>query len=702
MPKTGGATPLLAVPRVVVDTETTGLDTATARIVQIGAVREDPATAEHKTYETLVSPGIPIPLSSTEIHNISDSDVDGAPDFASAFPDFSAFLEGAVVVGHSVGFDLAILERECGRANLDWPKQRFLDTRLLAEIAQPNLPDFALETVAAWLEIEIEGRHSALGDAVATARVFDLLVPHLRARGIRTLAEAEAASARITEATMNHARAGWVDPSDHRPPASERPLSKIDSYPYRHRVVDVMTKSPRFIARDAALSSVIDTLISERISSLFVDMGDGETGIITERDALRALAEGGAAALDAPPAAHISAPLETVPSEAFIYRAIGRMSRLKVRHLGVRDAEGTVVGALSARDLLRLRASEAISLGDEIDTARDVPALAAAWGKVPAVVGALIEEGVDARTAAAVVSREMGAITRRCTQLAEKRIEADGLGAAPVPYTILMLGSGGRGESMLATDQDNALIYEGDEDNPEHDAWFEQLGSHLADNLDAVGIRYCHGGVMAKNATWRHSLGGWKRQVDDWIRRSRPQDLLNVDIFYDFRPVCGEDTLASELWAYSYEHGSKSPDFAKLLGETVDEGATPFTMFGGLKLEDGRIDAKKFGLFPIVTIARVLGVRHDLRKRATPKRLQAIIELDIGGARDLQALVEAHQLLMRLILNQQLDDIHAGRGAGNRIAVGALSKADQNALKEALHALSGLDHLIRDLMFANA
>src|SRR6185503_9349934 len=101
-----------------------------------------------------------------------------------------------------------------------------------------------------------------------------------------------------------------------------------------------------------------------------------------------------------------SKPLAVIPGDAFIYAAIGRMSRLAIRHLGVVDEAGAVIGALSARDLLRLRASEAVSLGDEIDEARDVHDLGAAWAKLPQVVASLMAEDVNARDVAAVISRE--------------------------------------------------------------------------------------------------------------------------------------------------------------------------------------------------------------------------------------------------------------------------------------------------------
>ena len=158
--------------------------------------------------------------------------------------------------------------------------------------------------------------------------------------------------------------------------------------------------------------------MQERVSSVFVATTTGsgqaeETGILTERDVLRAISKGGADALERPVGDFASRPLAAVPADAFVYRAIGRMSRLNVRHLGVVDEAGRLVGALSARDLLRLRSGGAVALGDEIDEAADVHALGSAWAKLPAVARGLVAEGVDARDIAAVISRELGALTRR-------------------------------------------------------------------------------------------------------------------------------------------------------------------------------------------------------------------------------------------------------------------------------------------------
>jgi DNA polymerase-3 subunit epsilon/CBS domain-containing protein len=489
---------------------------------------------------------------------------------------------------------------------------------------------------------------------------------------------------------------------------AERTLARIDSYPYRHRVRDVMRTPARFIAPDATLAATLERLTAERISSLYVHpqadaSADGppaaETGIITERDLMRALAGHGAAALGLPAARFASRPLAAVPADAFVYRAIGRMTRLGVRHLGAVDEAGRVVGALSARDLLRLRAGEAVALGDAIDEAGDVHALGAAWARLPRVVAALLDEGVAARDAAAVISREVGALTRQAAVIAEVRMRAAGHGPPPCAYAVAVLGSAGRGESLLAMDQDNALVFAAGEPGGGEDRWFAALAAHVADILNEVGVPYCKGGVMAKNPQWRGSAATWRARVDEWIRSSDPQALLSVDIFFDLRPVHGDGALAADLWRAAFAAAGREAGFAKLLAEAAGSVESALGWFGRLRTEGGRIDLKKAGLFGIVTAARVLAIRHGVVERATPARLAGVAALGLGGGSDLEALIGAQGVLLELVLAQQLADIERGTPPSNAVVLRRLSRAARERLRTSLGALAHLDHLTRDLLF---
>jgi DNA polymerase-3 subunit epsilon/CBS domain-containing protein len=465
-----------------------------------------------------------------------------------------------------------------------------------------------------------------------------------------------------------------------------------------------MSHPPVVVAPSTTVADAIALMTGRRISSVFVaepaEPGQplAAYGIVTERDVMRLLASDGGGALGTAIGGIATRPLASVREQAFAYRAIGRMDRLKIRHLAVRHDDGRLAGIVSARDLLKLRASAAINLDDTIEHAASPAEMAAAWAMLPGVADALIAERIDARAIAEIVSEELCAMTRRAAILAEAEMAGEGHGPPPCPYTVLVLGSGGRGESLLAADQDNAIVFaEGDPDGPA-DRWFARLGEKIADLLDQSGVPYCKGGIMAKNAGWRGSLTHWKERVADWIGRSRPEDLLNVDIFFDLRPVHGDLTLGETLFVHAYELGHSRPEFAKLLGEQIAPGS-PFTMFGNLQLEGGRIDLKMHGLFPVVAMARTLAIRHGVRARSTRERLEGLIGLDIGGDEDMTAMLSAHSFILGLLLAQQSRDLYAGLPVSNRVEVAKLDRTQRAELKAALKALQPAPDLVRDLMF---
>jgi CBS domain-containing protein len=666
------ATPLAALHAVALDTETTGLDPARARIVQVGAVRlNGAALALEPPFAALVNPGSPIPPASTAIHGIADADVAGHLDFAALAPTLAAWLGDTVLIGHTIGFDLAILAREHARAGLAWQAPPALDIRHLARLARPGLMHDDLDRLCATLGVDIAGRHTATGDARATAEAYLALIPLLRARGIRTLAEALAAQRTLAERQPPTLADLAAPPLAAPPAAPPAALARLDSFPYRHRIAEVMSAPPVTLDPAAPVAAAIRTLSEHGASSAFLALPQG-WGIVTERDVLRALDRHGAAALAMPAADFASLPLQTVPADAFVYRAIGRMARLGVRHLGVCAADGTLVGALTPRNLLRQRSSAALLLGDAIDCATSVAELGRAWAQVPLMVRLLRAEDVPAPQIAAVISAELCAMTRRAAELAEAAMLQEGLGPPPAPYCVLVLGSAGRGESLLAADQDNAIVHAGDGAGDgagsEVDRWCAALATRMNALLDEAGIPFCTGGVMAREAGWRHSLAGWRTHVATWLRRRRPEDLLNVDIFFDAVPVHGDLALGETLRDAALAQARAAPDFLALLSQQAASWRAPLSFFGRLRRNaEGRTDLKLGGLLPLVAGARVLALRHGSPARATPERLRNVAARGIGAPSDIEAIIAAHAVLLAALLDQQLADAEAGTPLSPRI-----------------------------------
>ncbi|MBV1695815.1 MAG: CBS domain-containing protein [Hyphomicrobiales bacterium] len=674
------STPLAALDAVVLDTETTGLDAALARIVQIGAVRITSGAIDHgELLDHLIDPGVPIPPETTRVHGIDAARVAGAPRFPGVIAAVEAFVGPRLVIGHAIAYDITVLKREYALAARAWPGWRTLDVRHLARIALPGLAEHSLDRLCEHLEIEVRGRHTARGDAKATAQLFLALLPLLRTRGVRTLAEARAQIARQTDAS-----AVGLDGATAERTSDRAAMLRIDSFAYRHKVRDVMSAPPVFLPAQTTLADAIRVLLGKGISSAFIEDGD-RRGIVTERDLLRAVSAGH----DGPVSQIMKSPLATIGADDHVYRAIGRMTRLGFRHLGVSDETGAVVGAVTTRNLLRHRATTAILLGDEIDTAQGGAGLAAAWSRLPTVARSLLAEDVDPLAVSGVVSAEICAMTRRAAILAEEAMARAGHGLPPVPYCVLVLGSAGRGESQLAPDQDNAIVFASGAPGGVEDTWFAAMAERMNTLLDEGGIPLCKGGVMARNPAWRMSLDGWQHTIEGWMRRQRPQDILNVDIFFDAIPVHGERALGEQLWHGAIARAHRARDFQVLITESTRARASPYTMFGNLRLDaNGRIDLKKHGLMTIFSAARVLAIRHDLHARATADRVRLAVAAGHVGETTADAILTAHRTLLGLVIGQQLTDIEAGIQPSVRVAAGSFGAADKAALKDAFAGVS--------------
>jgi len=461
-------------------------------------------------------------------------------------------------------------------------------------------------------------------------------------------------------------------------------------------MVDLMRQPPIFVNAEEILRNVLTTIMQREISSVFVRPAeDGKAvGIVTERDILRTINSRPDDALKLPVVEIAHYPLESIAHDAFVYRAIGRMQRKRFRHLGVHDENGEIIGVISARDLLRQRGDDAISLGDAIDEATSAEGLKSIWSNLAMVAQGLVNEEVDCRDIAAVVSRELCALTRRACQIAEQEMLEQGCGSPPVPYAMLVLGSAGRDESLLAMDQDNAMVFSRGPAGGLEDQWFAQLGSRIADILDAAGVPYCKGGIMAKNAEWRLSVDGWKTQISTWITRHKPQDILNTDIFFDAVTVHGDQALMKTITDFAFEVGGQSRDYLKLMSMNAADFKVPLGLFNKFQLHDGRMDLKLGGIMPIFSGARVQAIKYGIRDRSTRQRLIALKSSSKVPGEVIDKLVEAHGIIMTAILRQQLLDIEEGITLSNNVNPRCFPALFRERLKRALELVPSVSDIL--------
>lgn len=465
-------------------------------------------------------------------------------------------------------------------------------------------------------------------------------------------------------------------------------LAKIDSFPYRHRLREVMS-TPVLTASDTlTLAEAVRKMYEARVSSIVgIDDLGRAAGIFTERDLLRVLSNDGPSGLEVTLAETMTKPVATVPADAFVYVALARMTRMGLRHLVVVDDDKRPLGMITGRALLKVRATEALVLGDSVESARDGQDMRAIIDKLPKLARGLLDEGVTARNIAAVISLVLRDMTARAAELAELSLLDDGWGAAPARYSVLILGSGGRGESLLAFDQDNAIVHDGKSSD---DAWFAELGKRLNDILHAAGIPFCDGGVMAREPKWRKSLEEWRDEVHRWVYTVENQTVMYCDIFFDFQPVWGDRALAEELRSMAMEKAAQSAFFLRYLAQNVAGMDGSLGLFGNFVTKQGRLNAKKFGLLPLVSAARMRAIRSHIPATSTDERFAALKEAGVLHEDDLRDFIDVREVVLKVMLEQQLADLAMDIAPSARIDPKRFDKRTRSRLRWAFKRLKTL------------
>ncbi|BDG73641.1 DUF294 nucleotidyltransferase-like domain-containing protein [Roseomonas fluvialis] len=443
-----------------------------------------------------------------------------------------------------------------------------------------------------------------------------------------------------------------------------------------------MSPAPPCFAADTPLAQVLADMAAARASAVLAVDGDARpVGILTEQDIARRVAF--RLSPEAPLHAAMTAPVTTCAEDAGLWQAVAVLRAGHLRHLPVIGAGGRCIGmlhraetlaAVSGRLLLHL---DALS-GDDAAVKQAQAGMAAA----------LLAEGVPARDLVGLVSGINIDLHRRVLD----RVLATH-GTPPVPFTLVVMGSAGRGESLLRPDQDNGLIL-ADYPDAEHDridVWFRPMTAALNDGLATAGFPLCPGGIMALNPLWRKTLPQWCRQFDHWARRRSGAALLFSDIAFDFRAVAGDAAPAAALRAHLSRLLSASPALLAAMAAQNQGLTVGLTLWGGFTDDEPgpgtRTDLKLHGLMPLVAAARLLALRDGIAETGTIARIDALARHGAIAAREAAALADAFDRLVDTVLRQQLSDHAAGLQPGSLVDTGALPKPARTALRDALRAV---------------
>ncbi len=462
---------------------------------------------------------------------------------------------------------------------------------------------------------------------------------------------------------------------------------KIDSIAYRD-VMSCYDTLPVYIAAQF--------MAKNKLSCLFVKNQEGIIrGYITDIT-LRDKVIAPLGDLDAPVHYFMDNPVVTIEPKAQIYEALLLMFRTKTRYLLV-QTEGKYLGVISRNKLLSEQGRSPFMFIQSVKMARNDHELKEKWKKVPEVISQLLARGIKAEMVNQIITTISDTITLR---IIDKVIET--LGPLPAKFIFMALGSEGRKEQTLKTDQDNAIIYE-DKANEQRALvrrYFLEFARQVSEKLNTIGFSFCKGNLMAKNPKWTHSLSHWKKNYADWIHLSSQETVMNFSTFFDCRLIYGENLILQQLQAYLHETlTAPSPRFYYNMATNALQYEAPLTFFKNIKtftLGEQKVFNIKKTMTPIVDLVRVYALKHRIFKTNTGERLLELKKLGVFKEEEYIELLQAYYYLMNLRLSRQARQITMeNKPAENFIEIDSLTKIEQVTLREIFKVIEKYQKIIK-------
>jgi CBS domain-containing protein len=458
----------------------------------------------------------------------------------------------------------------------------------------------------------------------------------------------------------------------------------------------LLRREPLACGPDTPVSTVLRLMEDERVGAMpVVDDERRPIGIFTRQDVIGRIVLP-QRSLATPIREVMSAPVVTLPTDATAGDAATEFARTGIRHMAV-VAGGRLAGVVSERDLFGLSRVSARDLASVIRRAGTAEELVRCAADIRALSLALVAQGVASRQLTAMISSLNDQLTVRVLELTARDFDLSGLALC-----WLGMGSEGRGEQTIATDQDNGLIFVANDEAAAPDAIRERLlpfAREVNAALDRCGYPLCKGQVMAMNPRWCASLDEWQAAFAQWIDRGDPQSLLASSIFFDFRALWGEARLADLLRENVAARAKGNPRFLKQLTDNALTNRPPLRWWGELRTTEDKsgiegIDLKLQGSVPIVDGARIYALATGTTSTNTVTRLtEAGARRGIPGA-EVQAWCSAFEYIQLLRLREQhrraaapVPDLD---GNPNLVPLSELSDLDRRILREALRQVQSL------------
>jgi CBS domain-containing protein len=465
-------------------------------------------------------------------------------------------------------------------------------------------------------------------------------------------------------------------------------------------------RTPVVCAPDTSIAEAARLMTDADIGSIpVVDEQERPLGIVTDSDLRRTVVAQARSVAD-PVSSIMSRPVVALRQSDPALEALRLMSDHGINHLVVVDARSRVRGVLSSGDLLLVQGNTPAAVLRNLETASNLDELAEARAQLTALLEDLVRVGVEPENATRVITALNDRASRRALVWAEAEATAALVEEAdaefrPPSFCWLALGSEGREEQTLATDQDNALIHGADAGDALANRWLEVFSTRAIDSLERLGFPRCPGDVMASNPHWRRSLAGWRAQIGRWIDVADEQAMLESTIFFDFRPLYGDAALARALGETVRAEIPRNDIFLAHLTSAALRNRPPLGLIRTFVVERGgehrdTLDLKERGMAPLVDAARVLALGNAIASTNTFERLSAAAEARAISPELAEDAREAYAFLMLVRIQHHLELQSQGRAPDNHINPDELSSLQRRTLKVAFQVVQAVQSALTD------
>ncbi|MGB5868537.1 MAG: putative nucleotidyltransferase substrate binding domain-containing protein [Arcobacteraceae bacterium] len=443
------------------------------------------------------------------------------------------------------------------------------------------------------------------------------------------------------------------------------------------KVEDAYLQKPIYVDENESIHNTVKQLIDNKVQSLLVKRADGEIGIVTDTDFVKK-AIYNRIDLDSPISSITTYGLVSISATDFLFNAQLMMSKKSLKRLLVLKDE-TILGTLDIVSLNSFFASHTHSTSSLIDNAVSIDELKEASGKFIRTIRTLYEKGIKVKY-----------ISKLISQLNEKLFEKLYELTAPQELqensSLIIMGSEGRGEQILRTDQDNALILKDGFTMTRDEilTYTQSFTNHLLD----FGYPLCDGNIMVSNPFWVKTSKEFKDIIFEWITKPSEDGFMNLAIFNDAISVTGNEKLLADIKEYMFHLCKNTNTFYPFFAKATLSFETPLGLFSDFvvdkNLHKDELDLKKGGIFPIVHGVRSLAIKNYLNETSTFDRLK---ELHYKGVLDEEfknELVESFNFLLTLRLKFRLEKIDNHTNLDNYINPSKLSILERDSLKDSL------------------